>query len=1013
MTRPLRSVTRHPRRYSGDDRTATTPSCWPAAPPGGSAARTSPACAWAAAPCSTGCWPPAPTPATTVVVGRAPAHRPRPCAGPARTRPAAARWPRSTPGCGTPPPAYVARALRRPAVPDGRDGTARCSTRLLTDGTGARRRACSPTPDGRDQPLVAAYRAEPLRRELALLAPSTAASTGLPLRLLTGRARPHPRPATPSRSFDCDTWDDIAAARARIREHGHVLDEWISAVKDELGIDLDVDTGVLLDLARDAAHGVARPAAPLTTFLVGYAAARAGGRPRGGGRGRPQGRRRWRRAGRTRPTDRRRRRRPAAEARGSRRTAGPTGRPADGLAPGRRAHASTSAARPRHGPTPGRRGRAHDRAGAVRHRWTAAPRSRRPTGGPRRPLTGRRRSPTTPRPGTGAAGRAPVRPRGPRAPTGHRPRADPGRRPLATRPATSPSAPYPAPRRAPVLRAARRRARPHPRRAPRPPSPTCPPSTPPRWTAGRSPGPAPGTAREARTGAGILAGHAPQPSRSPTARRSGSPPAPASRPDATAVLRSEHGADRRARGRLHATRGRRRPARTSARAARSAARGDQLLPAGALVTPAVLGLAAAAGYDTLTAVPRPRAEVLVLGDELLHRGLPARRPDPGRARPDARRPGCARSAPRSSPPRRLGDDAEALHKAIDGSDRRPRRHDRRHRARAPSTMSTPPCAASAPSCWWTASRCAPATPCCWPAPSDRTSTSSACPAIPSPPSPACSRSPSRCCVRSRGRPAPAPYTLPLADDGARAPARHPARPRRTCAATAAAVPLHYNGPAMLRGIAAADALAVVPPGGARPRQELELLDCPGPACMPAGARWHGDYGEMFHVKLPGQDAIARQADEHLVTHRVQLPAHGRSSARCGRSPSRLLMALLVLVATVLIVYARPRRLPRQRRRQRRPPRRRLLRDRHALHHRLRRHRPVQRRRPAHQHPAHHAAARAVPDHPGRHHPRSPHRTHPRGVAAEPLEVRLARPHRRRRLRHQGPLGGPDRSARRG
>jgi hypothetical protein len=57
------------------------------------------------------------------------------------------------------------------------------------------------------------------------------------------------------------------------------LDEWIAAAKTELGIDLDVDTGVLLDLARDAAHGVARPAAPLTTFLVGYAAGRAGGGP--------------------------------------------------------------------------------------------------------------------------------------------------------------------------------------------------------------------------------------------------------------------------------------------------------------------------------------------------------------------------------------------------------------------------------------------------------------------------------------------------------------------------------------------------------------------------------------------------------------------------------------------------------------------------------------------------------------------------------------------------------------
>ena len=32
----------------------------------------------------------------------------------------------------------------------------------------------------------------------------------------------------------------------------------------------------LLDLARDAAHGVARPAAPLTTFLVGLAAGQRG-----------------------------------------------------------------------------------------------------------------------------------------------------------------------------------------------------------------------------------------------------------------------------------------------------------------------------------------------------------------------------------------------------------------------------------------------------------------------------------------------------------------------------------------------------------------------------------------------------------------------------------------------------------------------------------------------------------------------------------------------------------------
>ncbi|MET9519683.1 NTP transferase domain-containing protein [Streptomyces sp. NPDC002994] len=130
---------------------------------------------------------------------------------------------------------------------------------------------------GRDQPLVAAYRAEPLRRELALLATEHGSLTGLPLRLLTHELALSRVAAGPLDSFDCDTWEDIAAARSRIREHGHVLDEWMTAVKDELGIELDVDINVLLDLARDAAHGVARPAAPLTTFLVGYAAAKAGG----------------------------------------------------------------------------------------------------------------------------------------------------------------------------------------------------------------------------------------------------------------------------------------------------------------------------------------------------------------------------------------------------------------------------------------------------------------------------------------------------------------------------------------------------------------------------------------------------------------------------------------------------------------------------------------------------------------------------------------------------------------
>ncbi|WP_354596303.1 molybdopterin molybdotransferase MoeA [Streptomyces sp. JL1001] len=49
---------------------------------------------------------------------------------------------------------------------------------------------------------------------------------------------------------------------------------------------------------------------------------------------------------------------------------------------------------------------------------------------------------------------------------------------------------------------------------------------------------------------------------------------------------------------------------------------DPLLPAGTSVTPTVLGLAAAAGYDRLTVHRRPRVDLLVLGDELLETGLP-------------------------------------------------------------------------------------------------------------------------------------------------------------------------------------------------------------------------------------------------------------------------------------------------------------------------------------------------------------------------------------------------------
>ena len=52
-------------------------------------------------------------------------------------------------------------------------------------------------------------------------------------------------------------------------------------------------------------------------------------------------------------------------------------------------------------------------------------------------------------------------------------------------------------------------------------------------------------------------------------------------------------------------------------------RGDLLAAAGAVASPALVGMAAAAGLDTLTVVRTPQVATLVLGDELLVRG-PAR-----------------------------------------------------------------------------------------------------------------------------------------------------------------------------------------------------------------------------------------------------------------------------------------------------------------------------------------------------------------------------------------------------
>ena len=54
------------------------------------------------------------------------------------------------------------------------------------------------------------------------------------------------------------------------------------------------------------------------------------------------------------------------------------------------------------------------------------------------------------------------------------------------------------------------------------------------------------------------------------------------------------------------------------------AEGEVLAPAGTVLNPALIGLAAAAGHDELLVVPAPRVALVLFGDELATAGVPAR-----------------------------------------------------------------------------------------------------------------------------------------------------------------------------------------------------------------------------------------------------------------------------------------------------------------------------------------------------------------------------------------------------
>ncbi|MFJ1718604.1 molybdopterin molybdotransferase MoeA [Streptomyces sp. NPDC088244] len=339
--------------------------------------------------------------------------------------------------------------------------------------------------------------------------------------------------------------------------------------------------------------------------------------------------------------------------------------------------------------------------------------------------------------------------------------------------------------------------------------------------------------------------------------------------DANAVIRSEHAHVDETRGLLHAQQ-RVLPGQDIRPRGQECRAGDQLMPAGTLVTPAVLGLAAAAGYDALAVVPRPRVDVLVLGDELLTGGLPhdglirdALGPMIG---PWLRALGAEVSAPQ-----RLGDDAAALRHALTTSDADlvvttggtaagPVDHVHPVLAEIGAELLVDGVAVR-PGHPMLLARLAQENAAA--GPSERRSGA---------------RGEGPYLVGLPGNPLAAvsglltlaePLLRGLAGRGPQVPYRavvrdevhgHPQdtrlvpvvhrmggaadRPESngngydggsgtgTGGGAEHVVPLRYSGPAMLRGIAAADGLAVVPPGGVRSGTEVEILDLPSASAMP-------------------------------------------------------------------------------------------------------------------------------------------------------------------------------------
>jgi molybdopterin-guanine dinucleotide biosynthesis protein A len=123
--------------------------------------------------------------------------------------------------------------------------------------------------DGRRQFLCGAWRTEALRNAL----PAEPAGAALKHVLAGLRVTEVAAAGTgPPPWYDCDEPGDLRRAEEWSAPMSS-LDDWVDQVREALNLD-PIDATLVLDVARDVAHGVMRPAAPVSAYLLGLAVGR-------------------------------------------------------------------------------------------------------------------------------------------------------------------------------------------------------------------------------------------------------------------------------------------------------------------------------------------------------------------------------------------------------------------------------------------------------------------------------------------------------------------------------------------------------------------------------------------------------------------------------------------------------------------------------------------------------------------------------------------------------------------